>query len=84
MLWVFFLGVTGKIKQCTNEGGASPFFINCCKSEDIEAATAQVEIDPPGKLGWGNSGSPAGAGWGCVSVSSASTVVSVGSTSNET
>ena len=51
MLWVFFLGVAGKIKQCTNDGGTSPFFINCCKSEDIEASTAQVEIDPPGELG---------------------------------
>ena len=54
MLWVFFLGVAGKIKQSANEGGTSPFLINgfkCHKSEDVEAATSEVETDPLGKLG---------------------------------
>ena len=54
MLWDFFLGVARKIKQSTNEGGTIPFLINrfkCHKSEDIEAATAGVDIDPVGKLG---------------------------------
>ena len=48
MLWVFFLGVAA------NEGGTSPFLINGFKrhkSEDTEAATAEVETDPPSKLG---------------------------------
>ena len=51
MLWVFFLGVAGKIKQSTNERGTSPFLINGFKrrkSKDVEAAKAEVEIDPLG------------------------------------
>ena len=53
MLWVFFMGVAGKIKQSTNEGGTSPFLINrfkCHKPEDNETATAEVESDPLGNL----------------------------------
>ena len=65
MLWACFSGVAGKIKQSTNEGGTSPFLINGFrrhKSEDVEAATAEMEIDPPGKLGCCKSGSTVGAG----------------------
>ena len=54
MLWDFFLGVARKIKQSINKGGTIPFLINgfkCRKSEDIEAATAGLDIYPVGKLG---------------------------------
>ena len=52
---------------------------NVTKSEVDEAAVAGVEINPPGKLGWGNSGSTVGVGWGGVCVTFPSIVVSINS-----
>lgn len=86
ILCIFFSGVAGKIKQSIYEGGTNPFLINefkCCKSEVTEAATAEVEINSPGKLGWVNSDSTVGTSWWGVCVASASLVVLFDSTSNK-
>ena len=56
---------------------------NVTKSEVNEAAIAGVEINPPGKLRWGNSGSTVGVDQGGVCVAFASIVVSINSTLNK-